>query len=185
MERGRRGERRAVWIVLAPVLVLPLAGCGDDEPSSADARHSSAASTPPPSASSSASASPSKSAGATPAPVKAKDGKRLAACSDARCEVEVKAGETIRFTGRAARKAGFEDLKVKSVRPDKIVYMMASGATTFTQPGPDDSVNVNGISLTFVRAKAGRATIRIGKPVPGATQLRVGGGGMSVTTPGG
>ncbi|MFC6884331.1 MULTISPECIES: hypothetical protein [Actinomadura] len=168
--------------MLAPVLVLPLAGCGDDEPSSG-AGHSSAASTPPPSAPSSASAPPSKSA--TPAPVKAKDGKRLAACSDARCEVQVKAGETIRFTGRAARKAGFEDLKVKSVRPDKLVYTMASGAATFTQPGPPDSVNVNGISLTFVRAEAGRATIRIGKPVPGATQLRVGGGGMSVTTPGG
>ncbi|GAA2406195.1 hypothetical protein GCM10010191_12730 [Actinomadura vinacea] len=69
----------------------------------------------------------------------------------------------------------------------EVVYDLASGSATYTQPvrKEPDSSNLNDISLTLVSVQGERAVIRLGKPVPGAFTARVGGGGMTVTTPGG
>jgi hypothetical protein len=172
--------RRAAWVLFIAAAVLPLAGCGAGEPETAAPRAStSAPSTPPPSASPSASASA--------AALEAADGTRLKACADARCEVEVTSGDVIRFDAAGEGKAGFGDIKVKKVSQKEVVYDLASGAATYTQPTRKlpDSSNLNGISLTLVGVQGERAVIRLGKPVPGAFSAQVGPGGMTVTSPGG
>ncbi|XVQ11420.1 hypothetical protein ACQP1W_02240 [Spirillospora sp. CA-255316] len=182
MNRKRQLERCASWALFITAATLPLAGCGEDEPDKTTPRASaSAPSTPPPSA------SPSATPSASPAALKAADGTRLKACADAKCEVEVKAGNVIRFNAAGESKAGFGDIKVKSVNQKEVAYDLASGATTYTQPARKlpDSSNLNGISLTLVGVQGERAVIRLGKPVPGAFSAQVGPGGMTVTTPGG
>jgi hypothetical protein len=182
MHRERHLERRATWAVLAPAVTLLLAGCGDDKPDTTVSRASASAT--PATGTPSTTPQPARSS-ASPAARKPADGTHLAACSDARCEVEVKAGDVIHFNAGATRKAGFGDLTVKSVRENKVVYAMA-GHATFTQPGPNRSANVNGISLTLVRADGKRAVIRVGGPQDGVLTVEVGpDGGMTVTTPDG
>jgi hypothetical protein len=111
----------------------------------------------------------------------------LKACSDAKCEVKIKAGDVVRFNATGQSKAGFGDIRVKKVSQKEVVYDLASGAATYTQPvsKTPDSSNLNGISLTLVGVQGERAVIRLGKPVPGAFTAQVGPDGMSVTTPGG
>jgi hypothetical protein len=183
MHQKRHLQRRAAWAVLAPAVTLLLVGCGDDKPKTAASRASASATA---AVAAPSSAPPSASASASPALPKAKDGRRLSACADARCEVEVKAGDVIHFNAGGMRKAGFGDVKVKSVQVNKVLYDLASGSATFTQPGPNRTANVNGISLTLVRADGKHAVIRVGGLKKGALTVHVGGGGgMSVTTPGG
>jgi hypothetical protein len=182
MNQERHLERRAAWALLITVAALPLAGCGEDEPDTTAPRASmSAPSTPPPSTPPSTTPSPS------PAALKAADGTRLKACSDAKCEVKIKAGDVIRFNATGQSKAGFGDIRVKKVSQKEVVYDLASGAATYTQPASKtpDSSNLNGISLTLVGVQGERAIIRLGKPVAGAFTAQVGPGGMSVITPGG
>ncbi|MBF8184228.1 hypothetical protein ITP53_00380 [Nonomuraea sp. K274] len=186
MHQERHQERRAAWAVLAPAVMLLLAGCGaaEPDPTAASAPTSPATTAPTsPVATAPSSTPPSSPSSASPAARKPADGRRLAACSDAKCEVEVSTGDVIRFNARAMRKAGFGDLKVKSIRENKIVYTLASGGATFTQPGPDDTANVNGISLTLVRTEGKRAVIRIGAPKRGEMSVTLGpDGSMQVTT---
>ncbi|MFC5747666.1 hypothetical protein [Actinomadura rugatobispora] len=182
MKQKRHLDRCASWALLITAAALPLAGCGEDEPDTAAPRAStSAPSTPPPPAPTSAAPS------ASPAALKAADGTRLKSCADARCEVEIKAGDVIRFNATGESRAGFGDITVKKVSEKEITYDLASGAATFTQPARKvpDSGNLNGISLTLVAVQGERAVIRLGKPVSGAFSAEVGPGGMTVTTPGG
>ncbi|MBO0881872.1 MAG: hypothetical protein J2P17_16330 [Mycobacterium sp.] len=183
MHRRRELRHCFTWAALTPAVTLLLVGCGDDKPRTA-ALHTIVSATPGTSkASNTPAAAPSS---ARPKAQKAADGTRLTACADARCEVEMRAGDVIHFNSRARSKAGFRDLGVKSVSRNKVVYTMASGAATFTQPGPNKSANVNGISLTLIRVVGDRAVIRIAGPVRGALTVQVGpGGGMSVITPAG
>ncbi|MGN9837277.1 hypothetical protein ACTMTI_04030 [Nonomuraea sp. H19] len=115
---------------------------------------------------------------------KPKDGKRLAACSDAACEVEVERGDVIRLNTRAMRKAGFGDLTVRSIRKKEVVFDLASGTWTYTQPGPKGAANLNGVSLTLVRIDGERAVIRLGKPIKGELTIRLGPDGMTMMTTG-
>ncbi|WP_188187207.1 hypothetical protein [Nonomuraea sp. SYSU D8015] len=181
--------RRAAWTALAPAVALLLTSCGDATPATtaapaarASASPSASSATPAETPSSTPSATPPSG---SPAPRKPKDGRRLAACSDARCEVEVKAGDVIRFDARAFRKAGFADLAVKSVRKNQVVFDLASGAYAYTHPGPAGSANLNGISLTLVRIDGKRAVIRLAKPIKGETTIQMGPDGMRVLTPAG
>lgn len=171
--------------MLAPAGTLLLVGCGDGEPhTAASAARGNVPATP--GANKAAKIPAAAPSSARPEARKPAAGTRLTSCADARCQVGVRAGDVIHFNSRARRKAGFGDLAVKSVGQNKVVYTMASGATTFTQPGPHGSANVNGISLTLVRIDGDRAVIRIAGPVPGALTVGVGpGGGMRVVTPGG
>ncbi|GAA3644435.1 hypothetical protein GCM10022224_003720 [Nonomuraea antimicrobica] len=188
--------RRAARTALGAVLALTLAACAGGHQDSTSATAPAPASAPP-SAPASASPTPTPSPSATPSPGTpspatpsasaesrpAKDGRRLSSCADASCEVEVEAGDVLRLGTSALRKAGFADLKVQRVREDKVIYELASGAWTFTQPGPTGSANLNGISLTLVRVDGGRAVIRLGgKPIKGAVTLRLGPDGMTMVT---
>ncbi|MFI0444103.1 hypothetical protein [Actinomadura sp. 6N118] len=175
--------------MLIPAATLLLAACGgENEPGTTAPRASTSAPSTPPSTTTTSTTPPSTTLNPSPAALKAANGTDLKACSDARCEVEVKAGDVIRFNATGKTKAGFGDVKVKSVSRKEVVYDLASGASTFTQPTrkTPDSSNINGMSLTVVRVQDERAVLRFGKPVPGAFSVQVSpGGGMRVTTPGG
>ncbi|MFB4267405.1 hypothetical protein [Nonomuraea sp. GTA35] len=99
-------------------VVLLVAGCGSGTPAASTthppstsrppATTTSPTSSPSPSSTSSPltpSASASASASASPKVTKAADGRKLSACQDLRCEVEVKGGDTIRFTAKYDIKA--------------------------------------------------------------------------------
>ncbi|MEV0828161.1 hypothetical protein [Nonomuraea rubra] len=85
-------------------VVLLMAGCGGTgtQASSPAPPPTTTSPTPVPSPSPSPSSSPSATPSSSPAPkvTKAADGRKLSACRDLRCEVEVKGGDTIRFAAK-------------------------------------------------------------------------------------
>ncbi|KAB8195417.1 hypothetical protein FH608_013815 [Nonomuraea phyllanthi] len=206
MDQARQPGRRAPWTLRRPLLAaavaVSLAGCGGGDPAATGTTQatspSATTSTSPTDGAPSSTASPggrpsgtasdTPSTSPSPAPTTADpaagkppaDGTRLSACADARCEVWVKAGDTIRFNARGMGRAGVEGVKVLSVRKKQVRYDF--GSATLTQPGPKGAANINGFSLRLVRIDGKRAVIRLGRPVPGAFTAQVGPGGMQVTT---
>ena len=140
--------RRLKAALCATAVGLPLTGCGG--PGSED--HSSATPAPP-----SASAPPASTAPALPEPA---DGTDLKACADGRCEVEVRAGDTIAFAG--------DDVPLKSFT----VVRVAGNALTHKAAGPpgytfsgsmsaSDTSVVNGLEVKIVAVDGDRAVIRM------------------------
>ncbi|MEV0996467.1 hypothetical protein [Nonomuraea sp. NPDC050202] len=110
-------------------VVLLVAGCGSGTPAASttpppSTSHPPATTTSPtPSPSPSPSSTPSASASATPKVTKAADGRKLSACQDLRCEVEVKGGDTIRFAAKYDIKA----FHVQRVAKQTLYFATADG----------------------------------------------------------
>ncbi|TDD33154.1 hypothetical protein E1287_20220 [Actinomadura sp. KC06] len=159
----RRTRRHTAWPLTIPTFALLLAGCADDEPDKA-----APASSPLPATTRPASPRP------TPTLPKAKNGKSLSACADARCEVAVGVGDTIDFNARVTRRAGVGDLTIKEIGSNTITYAMLSGDVSFGQPKLDMPSNVNGaFSLTLIATAGNTAVIRVGPPKRNAFEVIV------------
>jgi hypothetical protein len=148
-------------VLRATVAGLLLTGCGgpgSDDDSSA----TSAATTPPARASTgtTSSAAPSPSASTNPALPEPADGTDLTACADGRCEVRVRAGDTITFIG--------DNVDLKSLT----VVRIADNALTHSAAGPpgytfsgsmsaSGTSVVNGLRVKIVAVDGDRAVIRL------------------------
>ncbi|MFC5824391.1 hypothetical protein [Nonomuraea insulae] len=75
----------------------------------------------PPASSSPPSPSPSPSLSPSPKAKKAADGRKLSACRDLKCEVEVKAGDTIRF----AAKYDIQAFHIESISKQTLYFATA------------------------------------------------------------
>jgi len=140
-------RRRVTLAALAPAVALLIAGCGDDgsgKPSDARPAASSPSKAEPASSASKPSSVPPSTK--KPVPPKAADGKDLGACSDSKCEVEVKVGDVIRFKGKP-------DIK------ELAIVNVADGALTM---GPSTNGTVNALitaNSEAAGAEAGPATM--------------------------
>ncbi|GHH83818.1 hypothetical protein GCM10018793_46830 [Streptomyces sulfonofaciens] len=146
-------------MLLGPVVVLLLAGCGDGGASGPGAaappkggdRH-------PPSHSATAGATP----GRTPAPThtptpahrRARDGRDLDACRDRTCEVEVRQGDTVRFSARFVT----DTFTIERITDDRVDF-----SATDDQPAPlrgyvggTGAVETGDIRVDFDRTQDGR-----------------------------
>ncbi|MFG1941616.1 hypothetical protein [Nonomuraea sp. NPDC048826] len=149
---------RAALLAAAAVLI---AGCGSAPQEAAapvSTPPSPVSSSPPPSASPSATRSPSLTA--TPLP-KARNGTKLRACWDAKCEVLVKDGQSIRL----ADKWGLLPIDV-TVENGSVTFrtytlsgaQLTMGEQTPNQGGPS---TVNDVNFEVVAVKGKRAVIKI------------------------
>lgn len=114
--------------ILLPLCALLLVGCGND--SSDDADDADTTDSPSVSESVSPSATPTPSATPSTSPTSAgepADGRDLGACRDRTCEVEVKAGDTIRFAPRFIT----DTLTIERISKDRVEY-----SATDDQPSP-------------------------------------------------
>ncbi|WP_370945491.1 hypothetical protein AB5J62_41305 [Amycolatopsis sp. cg5] len=115
------------WNAAAALASVALsAGCGQDaEPAKVEPPQASASSssTPAPSTSVTTSSSSPKPT----APPAVADGRNLKACSDGACEVEVKAGDVIRFGKQVKSTPKTEFIAVVSTGTDGIYFQLDGG----------------------------------------------------------
>ncbi|TDE49040.1 hypothetical protein E1295_20700 [Nonomuraea mesophila] len=159
---GAHTRRTALVTAAAAVL---LAGCGpapEEAASPADAPSSPAATSPsaPPSTAPTASPTLTPSPTATPLP-KARNGTRRRACRDAKCEVLVSDGQTIRL----AAKWGLLPINV-TVEDGSVTfdaYTPSGMRLTMAEQTPDQGgpSTVNEVSFEVVAVKGKKAVIKI------------------------
>lgn len=153
----------AAWPLIIPTATLLLAGCGDEEPDKAASATSPATRSPV----------STRPVAPTPTPTptlkKAKNGSSLAACADARCEVEVGLGDVIRFNAGVRSESGLSKMTVTSIGEMSIEFSVGGGSFGVSPPGSDDPFNINGtFSHTLIDTAGKKAVIRLGSPKPGA-----------------
>lgn len=110
-------------VVVALVSVVLLAGCGRAVEPATPAPAPAPVTTPP--STSTSSATPSSSPKPTAPPAVA-DGRNLKACSDGACEVEVKAGDVIRFGKQVKSTPKISYVAVMSTGADGIYFQLDS-----------------------------------------------------------
>lgn len=145
-------------LLCATVLGLLLTGCGggdgdSDGPTATPSPRPSASATPTTSAPPSPPSSPGT---AFPTPA---DGTDLKACADGRCEVEVRSGDRITFTGDRVR---LDSFTVVRIADNVLTYKAAGPGTSFdgriTVPG---TLVVNDLEVEVVAVDGDRAVIRL------------------------
>lgn len=170
--------RGAGLVLVVPAVVL-LSGCGAGEqkagPQDSAAGPAKAAATPSPSK------SPTPTPTGKPMDLDAKNGRDLGSCADARCEVEIRSGDTIRFNDSGVRRTGLIEIKVKKVSTKETEFDInaLAGSATLTTPYkvvPNVS-NVNGLGLTLAGVDGKRVVIRLGKTDPCGFTSNIGAGG--------
>jgi hypothetical protein len=179
-------RRPTAMALLAPLAVLLLAGCGgggggDDQgkgpaqrsPTPERSRSSSPAAPRPSSSPATGTPSPSGT-GALPA---AADGTHLGACADARCEVEVAAGSTL----RPPSSYGIERFTVKQIKDGTITWTAVFHGGSMVQSqgfrgsdvnctnndcygdvrGSGGTLRLNDLDVTFTAVGQDRAVVRV------------------------
>jgi hypothetical protein len=134
---------------------LLLTGCGG--PGSADSSAAKPSAAP---SRTSASAPPSSPAAGAPALPEPADGTDLTACADGRCEVAVRAGDTIAFTGEEVALKSFTVVRVAG---DALTHK-AAGPPGYTFSGSMSASGtsvVNGLKVKIVAVDGDRAVIRM------------------------
>lgn len=152
----RRAASRAFG-VLGPVLALMLVGCGsgDGDESERDTPPTGRSQSPP---SRSASTTHAPPATPPPTPQEAQDGRDFDACLDRACEVEVREGDTIRFTPKYVT----DTFTVDGITDSRVEF-----SATDDQPSPlrgwvggTGEVETGDIHVAFDRTDDGRIILK-------------------------
>jgi hypothetical protein len=139
-------------LVLLPLALAALAGCGT-ESGSVEAQPSAPAKTTP----AKPGASTSPGLGIQPA---APDGDDLDACSDGRCEVKVKEGDKITFKSTSP---GFDGLKVDKVADGRVSLVgNGPGIRLGGEVAAGKSSTLNNLKVTVVVIRDATAILRLG-----------------------
>jgi hypothetical protein len=136
----------------AAAVGLLLTGCGGPESGDSSAAKPSAAPSPL--------SSPSPPVSSAPALPEPADGTDLTACADGRCEVAVRAGDTIAFTGDEAALKSFTVVRVAG----NALTHKAAGPPGYTFSGSMSASGtsvVNGLKVKIVAVDGDRAVIRM------------------------
>jgi hypothetical protein len=147
---------------LAPAFValLVLAGCaaGDDQPP--PSRSVSPSPSPTPTPTPTPTATPTPTPTEEPGPQRAKDGRNLDACRDQSCEVEVRAGDTIRFDPEfVARTVTVDDITDGEVSLSVTDDYDPSGFSS--RVSGDGAIQADDLHVDIFHTDDGRVILRI------------------------
>jgi hypothetical protein len=122
-------------LVATALLLLPLTGCGSDDPTAAPTTTTSTT-TP-------ATTTTTTTTTTAPVPEVAADGSNLQACEDGTCEVEIKTGDVLSIRG--------EQFQVASAGPDGVTFGLPGGGGA-SLGGPGGTVGTaNGTAIDILR----------------------------------